>query len=268
MAINQLGIDVPNMPDNYGYGHKMQATQASNVANSEMGLWDQGAADNLTGAVRTRQLQANAKVKGFANDLLGDETNVAVDKHFMRVLAMSDGGPDFLSGQAELSAANRRMLRDTYGDALDPYTRVVMVEGKPHTNVNLAAAARDGVITDTTAFSDMPTAWADMPRPTEYGAIEDVAGRLSSERNMTPAQYQANLWMGAGDVTGLADESQGTFMELFRRTLDKRAAERGISRAEMFRDFANRRAPLAVPLMGAGLLSQRQEEYPANGGGA
>tara|TARA_R110000824_G_scaffold93709_2_gene226585 strand:+ start:21412 stop:23151 length:1740 start_codon:yes stop_codon:yes gene_type:complete len=260
MAVEALGIDVPNMPDKYGYGHKMQATQASNVANGEAGLWRQDAADGMTGADQTKQLQGNAKVKGFYNDLLGDDTNVAVDKHFMRVLGMSDGGADFLSGQAELSAANRNLLKQTYGDALDPYTRVRMVEGKPSTSVNLAAAAKDGVIKDTTAFSEMPTAWADMPRPTEYGAIEDVANRLASERQMTPAQYQANLWMGAGDVTGLADESQGTFMDLFRKTLDKRATERGISRGDMFRDFVNRRSPLAVPLAAGGSLGLQDRE--------
>jgi hypothetical protein len=253
MAVEALGIDVPNMPVKYGYGHKMQGTQAGNVANAERGLWDRDAADGLTGAALTEQLSANSKVKGFLNDLLGDDTNIAADKHFMRVMAMADGGVDFLSGQAELSAANREMLRLRYGDALDAYTSTRTKDGKTFTNVNLSKAAKDGVITDTAAFSEMPTAWEDMPKATEYKALENVAQRLAAAQGITPAQFQANLWMGAGDVTGLADESQGTFMELFRRTADKRAAERGVSRTDQIRDFINKGAPMAIG--GGGLLS-------------
>ena len=262
MAVEALGIDVPNMPVKYGYGHKMQGTQAGNVANAERGLWDRDAADGLTGAALTEQLSANSKVKGFLNNLLGDDTNIAADKHFMRVMAMADGGVDFLSGQAELSAANREMLRLRYGDALDAYTSTRTKDGKTFTNVNLSKAAKDGVITDTAAFSEMPTAWEDMPKATEYKALENVAQRLAAAQGITPAQFQANLWMGAGDVTGLADESQGTFMELFRRTADKRAAERGVSRTDQIRDFINKGAPMAIG--GGGLLSTmmpQEEQY-------
>ena len=268
MAVEALGIDVPNMPVKYGYGHKMQGTQAGNVANAERGLWDRDAADDLTGAALTKQLSANSKVKGFLNNLLGDDTNIAADKHFMRVLAMSDGGTDFLSGQAELSAANREILRGRYGDALDAYTVTRTKDGKTFTNVNLSRAAKDGVITDTDAFSEMPTAWEDMPKATEYKALENVAQRLAAQQGMTPAQFQANLWMGAGDVTGLADESQGTFMELFRRTADKRAAERGVTRTDQIRDFINKRSPMAIAgglgVAGAGLLPPQQAQAQPN----
>jgi len=261
MAVEALGIDVPNMPVKYGYGHKMQGTQAGNVANAERGLWDRDAADDLTGAALTKQLSANSKVKGFLNNLLGDDTNIAADKHFMRVLAMSDGGTDFLSGQAELSAANRENLRGRYGNALDAYTVTRTKDGKTFTNVNLSKAAKDGVITDTDAFSEMPTAWEDMPKATEYKALENVAQRLAAQQGMTPAQFQANLWMGAGDVTGLADESQGTFMELFRRTADKRAAERGVTRTDQIRDFINKAAPMAIVGGGVGLSQMRPNGY-------
>ena len=44
---------------------------------------------------------------------------------------------------------------------------------------------------------------------------------------MTAPQVQANLWMGAAKRTGLADESQGSFMELFRKRADERAAKEG-----------------------------------------
>jgi hypothetical protein len=86
---------------------------------------------------------------------------------------------------------------------------------------------------------------------------------LATKYDMTPAQFQANLWMGAGDITGLADESQGTAMELFRRTLDKRAGERGLTREEMLRDFIMNRAPLVLPI-GASVLAA--QSAPAEAG--
>jgi hypothetical protein len=214
---------------------------------------------------------SNDAVKGFRNDLLGSEANIAADKHFMRILAMSDGGTDFLSDKAGLSGANLERLRNAYGDAIEPYIQTRKTgTGQTVTLANLYKAAQDGVVKDTALFKDTPTAWLDKPNDNEYSALETMAQRLSAARGMTPAQFQANLWMGAGDVTGLADESQGTFMDLFRRTLDKRARERGTDRLGQFTDFAARNSPLAVPLgvggaataMGGGLLSRdRREEY-------
>ena len=108
----------------------------------------------------------------------------------------------------------------------------------------------------------MPTAWADTPKANEYAAYEDMANRVAETYGMTPAQFQASLWMGAGDMTGLADESQGTFMNLFRRSLDKRAEERGLSREEMLLDFLYNKSPLAVGGMGVlgGLQMQNQQD--------
>ena len=55
------------------------------------------------------------------------------------------------------------------------------------------------------------------------------------------------------------DESQGTAMELFRRTLDKRADERGLTRREMLEDFIVNKAPLAVPLTAGGATESIDE---------
>ena len=98
------------------------------------------------------------------------------------------------------------------------------------------------------------------PKANEYAAYEDMANRVAAKYNMTPAQFQASLWMGAGDMTGLADESQGTFMDLFRRSLDKRGEERGLSRKEMLEDFIQNKAVLSVPLAGVSLGALPSEE--------
>lgn len=263
-AARELGLEPLNTPTNYNYGHVMQGNHAKNVLAQSRGEWEPKMPEGLTKGQQSDWLKANPKVKGFANDLLGSEANIAADKHFMRMLAMSDGGTDFLTEQAQLSASNLEKLRAIYGEALEPYIKTRKTgTGALVVETNLAKAVKDGVITDTAAFSDMPTAWLDVPKDGEYAALEEMAQRMGKRYGMTPAQFQAALWMGAGDITGLADESQGTAMELFRRTLDKRAKERGLTREQMLSEFIMNRAPLAIAPAGAGLLAMQpeQEQY-------
>ena len=256
-AAARLGVTPKNTPDNYAYGHLKQRNQAGNVVNREAGTWDRAVPEGLTGAALSKYLQANPKVKGFGNDLLGDDTNIAADMHFMRMLAMADGGGDFLNAQAKLSGENAEIAAQVIGPKrIKKYTNTRKVNGKPVSEINLFKAWQDGHIKDTSAFQKMPTAWADTPKANEYAAYEDMANRVAETYGMTPAQFQASLWMGAGDMTGLADESQGTFMNLFRRSLDKRAEERGLSREEMLLDFLYNKSPLAIG--GAGVLGGLQ----------
>lgn len=258
-AARELGVEPANTPSNYNYGHVMQGNHAKNVLAQTRGEWATQMPDGLTKAEQTAWLQANPKVKGFANDLLGSEKNIAADKHFMRMLAMSDGGADFLSSQAQISGENLAALRKVYKKKLDPYIQTRKTgTGQMVTITNLQKAVEDGVIKNTKAFKSIPQAWLDMPKATEYAALEEMAQRLAKRYGMTPAQFQASLWMGAGDITALADESQGTAMDLFRRTLDKRAGERNLSRKEMLREFINNRAPLAT--LPPGLLDTMQTE--------
>lgn len=262
-AAARLGVTPKNTPDNYAYGHLKQRNQAGNVVNREAGTWDRAVPEDLTGAALSKYLQANPKVKGFGNDLLGDDTNIAADMHFMRMLAMADGGGDFLNAQAKLSGENAEIAAQVIGPKrIKKYTNTRKVNGKPVSEINLFKAWQDGHIKDTSAFQKMPTAWADTPKANEYAAYEDMANRVAETYGMTPAQFQASLWMGAGDMTGLADESQGTFMNLFRRSLDKRAEERGLSREEMLLDFLYNKSPLAVGGMGVlgGLQMQNQQD--------
>jgi hypothetical protein len=267
-AATRLGVTPPNSATNYKYGHKMQRNHATNVMNHDAGRWERKVPEGLTGAARSEWLQANSKVKGFGNDLLGDETNIAADMHFMRMLGMSDGGGDFLNDKATLSAENLAIVRDIIGPKrIKQYTTTRMVSGKEVSTVNLRKAWKDGHIKDTRPLQKVPTVWADTPKDNEYAAYEAMANRVAQRYGMTPAQFQASLWMGAGDITGLADASQGTFMDLFRRSLDKRAVERGMTRKEMLDDFIRNRAPLSVAGAGAAGLAASQigREDPKSG---
>jgi hypothetical protein len=267
-AAKELGVEPANIPDDFNYGHLKQRNQAGNVVNREMGLWDREIPEGLTGAALSKWLQANPKVKGFGNDLLGDDTNIAADMHFMRMLAMADGGGDFLSSQAKLSGENARIAAGVIGSRrIKNYTSSRMVNGKEMSEINLFKAWKDGHIKDTSPFQEMPTAWADTPKSNEYSAYEDMANRVAARYGMSPAQFQASLWMGAGDITGLADESQGTFMDLFRRGLDKRAGERNLTRKGMLYDFIKNKGLLAVPAAGSlGLLGYMKGNEDERGG--
>ena len=246
-AAKELGVEPANIPDDFNYGHIKQRNQAGNVVNRESGSWDRKIPEDLAGAALSKRLQANPKVKGFGNDLLGDDINIAADMHFMRMLGMADGGGDFLNAQAKLSGENMEIAAEIIGKRrIKKYTSTRMVNGKEMSEVNLRKAWEDGHIKDTEIFQTIPTAWSDTPKANEYAAYEDMAGRVAQRYDMTPAQFQASLWMGAGDMTGLADESQGTFMELFRRSLDKRGNERGLTRKEMLKDFIENKAVLSV----------------------
>jgi hypothetical protein len=246
-AAKELGVEPANIPDDFNYGHIKQRNQAGNVVNRESGSWDRKIPEDLAGAALSKRLQANPKVKGFGNDLLGDDINIAADMHFMRMLGMADGGGDFLNAQAKLSGENMEIAAEIIGKRrIKKYTSTRMVNGKEMSEVNLRKAWEDGHIKDTEIFQTMPTAWSDTPKANEYAAYEDMVGRVAKRYDMTPAQFQASLWMGAGDMTGLADESQGTFMELFRRSLDKRGGERGLTRKEMLKEFIENKAVLSV----------------------
>jgi hypothetical protein len=74
---------------------------------------------------------------------------------------------------------------------------------------------------------------------------------------MTAPQVQANLWMGAAKRTGLADESQGSFMELFRKRADDRAAKEGMTREQVIKRFIRDRGLVKNEYMPEGLLGQQ-----------
>ena len=74
---------------------------------------------------------------------------------------------------------------------------------------------------------------------------------------MTGPQLQASFWMGAAQDTGVDASSQDTFMNIFHNILEQRAAERGIPKEKVLKNFIRRIQPLALPVAavtGAGLL--------------
>ena len=78
------------------------------------------------------------------------------------------------------------------------------------------------------------------PTNTQYKYLEEYQAEIADKLGMTPAQFQASVWM-AGD-TGVADARP--FMSVFDDVLSNTAERDGKSRSEALRDFINGAAPL------------------------
>ena len=101
-----------------------------------------------------------------------------------------------------------------------------------------------------------------MPNANEYKAFEDFTNKLAGEMGMTGPQLQASFWMGAAQRTGVDPLSQRTFMEIFDDIASQRAAERGLSKQKVIKNFMRRNQPLVLPLAavgGAGLLGSGED---------
>ena len=201
------------------------------------------------------------KPRGFANSLLGNPENIAADKHFMRFIGMASGDPRFLHGSAVISQELAAEIADRFPEIARENIKTRKVKdatGKEvmQTSFNAARAARQAGGADSDLFQfirNKPTVWDEVPRDNEYGAYERLALDIANRMGMTPAQLQASLWMGAAKRTGVRASSLDTFDNIFNRVVADRAAERGLTPEEVFRRFANRQQPLAIPgLVGAG----------------
>lgn len=92
------------------------------------------------------------------------------------------------------------------------------------------------------------------PSNTQYKYLEDFQVELADKMNMTPAQFQASVWMGAD--TGVADARP--FMEVFDDVIARTAERDSKSKTEVLRDFIRGDAPLysfaGGAMLGAGQL--------------
>jgi hypothetical protein len=118
----------------------------------------------------------NPKPPSFSVNLQGNQLPVAVDTHNMRPLGLLSRDPRFLA------------------------TSLKEAEGKPP--ISPLNMVRSGEISLEDALQ-RPTYWASVPRDNEYGYYEAWQQNQAREFDMSPAQYQSSMWLGAGDMTGL-----------------------------------------------------------------
>jgi hypothetical protein len=246
-----------------GYGHQSQGLQELIHARQRQGAWAGAPEPGVSGS--NSSMTDNPKPKGFTNSLKGNARNIAADLHFTRYMAMASKDPDFLSLQAGVGAKDEAALLARFPKA-QPYIQTKEVKGKPVRTFNVKKAVKDGAVDfDGLAEFDIPALYAEKPNDAEYADFENFMKEIGDEIGLTPAQTQAALWMGAGDKTGLAESSKGTFMDLFRRRVGERAGETGRTFDDTLRDFIHNKGLLALPgaALGGGLLAMQpeQEQY-------
>lgn len=225
-----------------GYGHITQGGQELNVARQLQGHWE-GLPDNAPPAQGS--WVQNPKPKGFSNSLLGNRRNMAADLHFTRAFGMATKDPRWLGTSGDVS--------DEFHDALvKANPKANKWFGKRHdgkkdvwTFTPRQAVESGDVQLDEIA--DYPTIWAEKPNDIEYGAMEQFVSELARDLDMTPAQLQANLWLGAAVRTNVAPESLGTFMEIIRNRAAKTAAQEGIPVKDVFERFIKGTGTLMLP---------------------
>ena len=91
------------------------------------------------------------------------------------------------------------------------------------------------------------------PSKTQYRGVEAFGKDIAKEMGMSPAQMQANLWMGAGAQTGVANPQ--IFMSAFNNVLAKTASLRGISQKQALKDFLTGKIPF-LTVSGASVTGQ------------
>ncbi len=103
----------------------------------------------------------------------------------------------------------------------------------------------------------------DLPANTEYGFMEKLQQEQAAKLGMTPAQYQASAWIGGGAETGLRSSSD-PFLKVLESRIEKTADARGLTKAEVLKQFIRGHAPLlAGPPIAAGMLGMQPSESNA-----
>jgi len=252
-----------------GYGHKTAGLQEMNTAKLLKGQYGALPEPGVTGSKSSMVEQP--KPKGFANSLLGNRRNIAADLHFTRYMAMASKHPDWLNTGTDVGYDFMENVINTFPDAEKYFSIRKFKSGKVEKETpsfNFKKAAKEGAIDLEVpideagkTIADVPQAWAQMPNANEYGAFEDFINELAEELGQTPAQVQANMWMGGADRTGVAESSQGTFMELIRERAKTKAIKDNTTPNEVLQNFIRNGGFLSlVGGTGIGALNNITEE--------
>jgi hypothetical protein len=201
------------------YGHKMQQAHVSGYR----GL-DEGG---------TLNSETQPKRSSFVENLSGNQQPVTVDKHNLRLIGMLSQDPAFLN-TTTAADVNYPKLGLKKGDSRNWRDEVA------NGNIPMDLAV------------EHPHMWKDVPEPAHYAALEKWQQGIAKDMGLTPAQFQAALWVGGGRATGLRSLPT-SFMGTFENRLARTAQERGGTPKEALLDFIHGRSPLLTPALTAGL---------------
>lgn len=204
------GIPLPDKPA-AGYGSVAQKLHRSNALDvTARGGWD---------------VFKNPKPASFSQNLQGNQHVVTIDTHNMRLPAILSRDPDML--MTSVKAGTRGSPETVMASLAARYPRLPEEElarsvanFKPGAE-DLAAYrpqewVRKGYIDMDQAVQD-PVLWETKPRDNEYGPYEAWQQEQASRLGVSPAQYQAAMWLGGGEDTGLASEAEPWLASMEKR---------------------------------------------------
>ena len=219
--------DIP--PKGSGYGSIAQQTHLRNMRQ----ILEHGGFDPLV----------NPKPASFSENIIGNEIPVTVDTHNFRAPAMFAEDPRFLANTMPKSQLEVENPDDIF---------------KPGYKPQEAYYAGELSMKDALA---QPGYWQSAPsKATEYGPLESwQQEKLAPKVGMTPGQFQGNVWVGAGDVTGLGSPPE-TLLETIAARVMYTAHVMGKSPEEVLRKYVRAEIPLAGVGAGAAMLGTQSQE--------
>jgi hypothetical protein len=211
--LRSQGLPTPDKPA-AGYGSIAQGLHQQNVRGlDELGGWD---------------IFKNPKPASFSTNLQGNQMNATIDTHNFRLPGILSGDPRFLETSIAELAKNPDValetLRRQYPGLPEKVVQgaVKSTPGKTSITYRPQQWVNEGHIPMEQAVND-PALWASKPNPNEYGHYERWQQDQAKKMGITPAQYQASMWLGGGDTTGLGSAAEpflGTLAARMRYTRD------------------------------------------------
>jgi hypothetical protein len=249
------GMPIPNKPAG-GYGSVAQDLHVGNVRGLEdLGGWD---------------IFQNPKPASFSTNLQGNQNNVTIDTHNMRL-------PGYLS-------EDPRMLAPSYDELIKPAKGEKFIDRSKVADDLLAKypnmqapdmdrflskldrgkvsyRPRDWVASGSVSMDEalgQPTFWDSKPKDNEYGYYEAWQQEQAKKMGVSPAQYQASMWLGGADETGLGSTPE-PFLKTFEARVRYTADRLGLPPEVVLEEMLKGKTPL---LAKGGLVEKYAEGGP------
>jgi hypothetical protein len=234
------GLPIPDKPAG-GYGSVSQDLHVGNVRGLEdLGGWD---------------IFKNPKPASFSTNLQGNQNNVTIDTHNMRLPGYLSEDPRMLApGYDELiKPAKGEKFIDRSKVADDLMAKYPNMQG-PDMDAFLSKLdrgkvtyrPRDWVASGSVSMDEalqQPTFWDSKPKDNEYGYYEAWQQDQAKKMGMSPAQYQASMWLGGADETGLGSTPE-PFLKTFEARVRYTADRLGLSPEVILEEMLKGKTPL------------------------
>ena len=217
------GIPIPDKPAP-GYGSVAQKSHVKHARNiGQQGGWN---------------VFENPKPASFSSNLQGNQQVSTIDTHNFRLPGIISRDPRFLATSIdELVKPELNDRERIISDLMAQYPNMRSADideftselgrAKPKVTYRPQDWLESGSISMDEAV-DRPAFWASAPQDNEYGYYETWQQDQAKKMGMSPAQYQASMWVGGGEDTGLGSVAE-PFLKTFEARIKYTADRLGVS---------------------------------------